>query len=723
MSGTPRSARARPAILEPGRNCWRFARAGRLRFLVDGAAYFPLFRTVARRATRSVLIIGWDVDSRFDLLHEEPADGLPAHLGDFLEALVTARDQLQIHVLNWDYAMIFAPKREWLPVYRMDRTTHPRLHFRTDDHHPPGASQHQKIVVVDDRVAFVGGLDFALGRWDTSAHRPDDARRRDAGEATAPRPYHDLQLMVGGPVAGVLGGMARGRWTRATGEDLAPPATTAGHDPWPEGLEPHLTDVPVAIARTYPPYGEQPEVREVERLMLDAIAAARRTLYLENQYFTATSVGDALERRLAEEDGPEVVLILPRWTDGWLSRNTMDVLRERLLKRLMASDRRQRLRVYYPHVPGLGDQCVNVHTKLMVVDDRLLRVGSANYNNRSLGLDSECDLALEAGDDEAVATAIIRLRHRLLAEHLGVAEGAVDAAVAEHGGYLTAAVEALRGDGRTLVPFEFGVSPEEDAMVPDADIADPGTPMAADELARLVVDEDAEPAQRTLRTLTLMLAAALLLAAAWRYTALGQWLDVNAAVAVLEGLRQDWTMPLVVMGIYMVAALMMFPVTLLIIATGIVFGAGPGFVYALAGAEMSALVTFAIGRMVGHDAVRRLPGRWVAMVRRRLARQGLLAIITLRVVPVAPFSVVNLVAGASPMRVRDFAIGTLLGMAPGTLGLTVFFDQLVTAVTHPGSLRVAGLVALAALMGAASWLLNRWLRRRRRRRTGSDGAP
>ena len=73
--------------------------------------------------------------------------------------------------------MLFATDREWLPVYKMDWTTHRRLHFHLDKHYPAGASHHQKIVVIDDRVAFVGGLDFALGRWDTSGHLADDPRR------------------------------------------------------------------------------------------------------------------------------------------------------------------------------------------------------------------------------------------------------------------------------------------------------------------------------------------------------------------------------------------------------------------------------------------------------------------------------------------------------------------------------------------------------------------
>ena len=213
------------AILTPEKNCWRIEHADRVSMLVDGANYFHAFRECAKNAERSILIIGWDIDGSFRLEREAVDDGLPVNLRDFLDTLVSRREQLQIHVLDWDFAMIFAADREWLPSYKLDWTTHERLHFRLDDHYPPGASHHQKIVVIDDRVAFVGGLDFALGRWDTPEHRADDPRRRDT-DGPVPQPYHDVQLMVSGAIAGALGALARERWHTATGRQLEAPGPT-----------------------------------------------------------------------------------------------------------------------------------------------------------------------------------------------------------------------------------------------------------------------------------------------------------------------------------------------------------------------------------------------------------------------------------------------------------------------------------------------------------------
>jgi phospholipase D1/2 len=705
-----------PAILKPGDNCWRIEHADRVRFLVDGADYFRAFRKTARNARHSILLVGWDFDSRFELEREGSPDGLPTALGDFLETLVSRSKHLHVHILDWDFSMIYAPDREWLPLYKMDWTTHRRLHFRMDSRHPVGASHHQKIAVVDDRVAFVGGLDFALGRWDTCEHRPHDPRRRDADGAIA-QPYHDIQMMVGGEVAAAVGELARRRWHTATGQRLRAPERSQYEDPWPGDMAPDLADVAVGVARTLPAYDGQQEVREIERLLVDAIAAARDCIYIENQYLTAHSLGNALARRLGEEDGPEITVILPEQTAGWLSQVTMDVLRERLLKRLYAADRHDRLRVYYPYVPGLGRQCVNVHAKAMIVDDRLLRVGSANFNNRSMGLDTECDLVIEAAGEQRIRGAIAGLRDRLLAEHLGLSPSDVAEAMTRHHSLLRT-VETLRGTGRTLRSLPLRVADELDALVPDAIITDPESPVDTDLLARqLVADEDSAPARRTLFALASVLIVALVLAAAWRWTPLGEWIDVNVAISRLGDLRGEWMAPLVVILVYLGGSLVVFPITLLIIATGVAFGALYGFVYALVGAVTSAMITYQIGQLLGHKAIRSLSNRWVSRVSRRLARQGLLAIITLRVVPVAPFTVINLVAGASHIRFRDFAFGTLLGMAPGALALTVFSDQVVAAIATPETIRIVGLLILAFVIAAGSWWLGRWLIRRQQRKT------
>jgi phospholipase D1/2 len=701
-------------ILTPGRNCWRIEHADRVSFLVDGADYFHAFRETAKNARHSILIVGWDIDSRFKLEREDPGDGLPTRLSDFLNTLVGRNKQLRINVLDWDYSMIYAGGREWLSLYKMDWATHRRLRFRMDGSHPYGASHHQKIAVVDDHVAFVGGLDFSFGRWDTHEHRPHDPRRRDTS-GSDPQPYHDVQMMVSGPVAAALGDLVRERWYHATSGRLKAPPLNGEHDPWPEGIDVELADVEVGISRTYPKFNKQDEVHEVEQLSLDAIAAAQDFIFIENQYITSHRIGDALAQRLSTEDCPEIVVIIPQKSFGWLSQNTMDLLRIRVINRLREADRNHRLRVYYPYLDGLDGVCINVHSKVLITDETFLRVGSSNFNNRSMRLDTECDLAIETRDEARIRNAIAGLRNRLLAEHLDVTPEVVADAVAERHS-LIGAIEALSGENRTLKHFETRPVTDFDGVALPESVYDPEMPIDSERVAReLVSDEDRTPAKRSLLAIGSVLLVALLLAAVWRWTPLNQWINVKEIIQHFISLRGQWIAPVIVTGIYILGSLMVFPITLLIIATGLAFGAAYGFAYALAGSVISALITYALGHWLGHTAIHAMSQRWVARVSHRLAQQGLLAIITLRVIPVAPFTIINLVAGASHIRLRDFLVGTLMGMAPGTLMLTLFSDQVISAIAEPEAMRIASLTLLGLLIILASWRLSRWLTRRQQR--------
>src|SRR5215831_3415259 len=175
----PRLVGSRIAVEE--RNCWRRAHARRAAFLVDGASYFAAFAEAVARAERSLFILGWDIHSGIRLRRNGARHDQPDALGDLLVAVLERRPELHANVLSWDFAMIYALEREPLPMLPRSWRRHPRLHFRLDGSHPLGASHHQKVVVVDDSVAFVGGFDLTACRWDTPEHRPDDPRRVDPG--------------------------------------------------------------------------------------------------------------------------------------------------------------------------------------------------------------------------------------------------------------------------------------------------------------------------------------------------------------------------------------------------------------------------------------------------------------------------------------------------------------------------------------------------------------
>jgi uncharacterized membrane protein YdjX (TVP38/TMEM64 family) len=167
--------------------------------------------------------------------------------------------------------------------------------------------------------------------------------------------------------------------------------------------------------------------------------------------------------------------------------------------------------------------------------------------------------------------------------------------------------------------------------------------------------------------------------------------------------------PLAVIGAYVVAGLIVMPVTVLIAVTGIVFGPVFGALYALAGGLASAAVTYAIGRRLGRDTVRRLAGGRLNRISKQLARRGVLAIAVVRMLPLAPFTIVNVVAGASHIGLRDFLLGTVLGMTPGILATVVFVDRIVEALRNPGIGTFVSLAAVAGVLVALAVMLRRRL--------------
>lgn len=487
-------------------------------------------------------------------------------------------------------------------------------------------------------------------------------------------------------------------------------------DAWPDGLVPDATDVRVAIARTRPAYDGQPEIREVEALYFDAIRHAERLIYIENQYLTSPPIAQALSAQLEKERGPEIVMILPARTSGWLEESTMGLLQSRRLKELRRADAHGRLRVYYPTSTDLGLQGIYVHAKVLIVDDRFVRIGSANLNNRSMGLDSECDLAIESEDRDTDAR-IAGFRNHLVAEHAGVSVGEIEKGLQETGSLL-AVLDHFPAEERRLEPLKSNLSEWLDGTLPDTTFLDPEKPVEPEKLIEelaLEFDEGA-PRHSAASWTGLIVAAALLfgLALAWRWIPLGAaWLDIEGLFAWIVSLKQSpLAACLLVVAVYAAGSLVLFPVTVLIVLTAFTFGSMWGFVFSLSGCLGGAATTYLLGRILGRKIFDPARHAWLDRWSQRVARRGVLAVTAMRLLPMGPFSVVNIAAGVSHIRFRDFILGTALGMTPGILALTVFEQQLENAVRAPDGQNLILLGAVTAAIVAAAVVLHRWLRKK-----------
>ena len=434
-------------VLQPGKNCWRIASSRRAAVIVDAGQYFRHLEQALLAAKRSIMIVGWDFDANIRLCPDRESP----KLGEFLRTLVERESELEIKVLVWSFSVVHAPSAPLPALLGAAWQEHPRIKVELDTHHPFYAAHHQKIVAIDDSVAFVGGIDLTVDRWDSTRHDPEDPVRTCDDGSIYPA-VHDIQMAVDGEVARQVARLARERWLDATGESLSP--VDPIQDPWPSELVPDFIDTDIAIARTQPTWVGHRGTHEIASLTVDMIQSARQSIYIEAQYFAAPFLGKLLSQSLKRPHGPQIVIVMTRASRSPVEQWVMGNNRDRLIRRLRKADRFDRLRVYYPVVPKGCDDCdVLIHSKCLIVDDQLLRIGSANLNNRSMGLDTECDLVIEGSTAQARRT-IARIREQLLAEHLGIAEDMAGPAFASASS-LIAAVDRLNHHKRGLRPFDI----------------------------------------------------------------------------------------------------------------------------------------------------------------------------------------------------------------------------------------------------------------------------
>ncbi|MEJ7926420.1 phospholipase D-like domain-containing protein [Sphingobium sp. AN641] len=460
-------------MLVPGEDCWRIERADRASVIVDAEDYFRYARSAMLKAQRRIMLIGWDFDARIALLREDEArDDAPVIVGDFISWLVDERPELEVYLLRWDVGAIKAMFRGTTPFTILKWMRHPRIHVKLDGHHPPAASHHQKIVVIDDCFAFCGGIDMTGDRWDTRHHRDDEPGRRHP-DGSAYGPWHDATTALKGPVAAALGDHARARWTAAGGGDLDPVRDI--YDCWPDALPVQFESVDVAISRSAPAMDDQEALTEIERLYCRQIASARHCIYAESQYFASRRIAEAIAARLGDPDGPDIVIVNPQEADGWLEQQAMDTARARLFEALRRRDTHNRFRIYHSFTARGAP--IYIHAKILIVDDRVLRVGSSNMNNRSMRLDTECDVTIDTDlpANGAHGPAIVAMRDALIAEHLDLPRERVATVIADRG--LIAGIEEMRDKaGRTLRPYVTPNLNDVQAWLADNEVLDPEGP-------------------------------------------------------------------------------------------------------------------------------------------------------------------------------------------------------------------------------------------------------
>jgi uncharacterized membrane protein YdjX (TVP38/TMEM64 family)/phosphatidylserine/phosphatidylglycerophosphate/cardiolipin synthase-like enzyme len=694
-------------LLREGETVWKRVRPERAAVLVDAAAYYGVLREALLKARHSIFIVGWDIDSRTRIVGESGSadDDAPETLGDFLGHLSEQRDDLDVYVLPWDYSLLFLRERELLPMVALGWRTPEHVHVCVDSTAPVGSSHHQKLVVIDDSLAFCGGLDLTLRRWDTADHCVENPVRVDpAGASYAP--YHDLQMIVDGNAAAALGKLARARWRTAAGSDAKPAANLTA--PWPDQVTPDFERPNLGIARTCPPALDSDGVHEIEKLFFAAIGSAERTIYIENQYLHSKAIARALADQAEKHPDLEIVIVSNQDSGGMVEERTMGMGRRNFMAILQASPAADRIRVLRSVASdnGQSDE-VHIHAKLEIIDNRLFHLGSANLNQRSMGLDTECDLAIEASNSDE-GDRIAAMRNKMIAHHLGLSGDAFAETVARHGSLVAAVDAATRNDGHHFEPIDPN-HPEplfdEEIEASLANAADPKTPPAYAALSAAAdldeSDSESDSGGIPIRVIVAV-AAVIALVAVWYLTPAAELADIETLEPYFKELAASSWAPVAIPLIFVVASALFFPITILIALTGMTLGPILGFACAAAGSLISAALSFVIGTFLGKNGLRRIMGKRLNRLSKAVARKGILSVAGLRLLPVAPFTAINLIAGASHIRFSDFIFGTILGMAPGMALMVALGDRLREVWRNPSAenltvlaLIVAGWLALA----------------------------
>lgn len=705
------------SVLVEGRTCWKKAQAEKAALLQNGETYFRAFRECVLQAEKSIFIIGWDIDSRLELIRGKDVlkarDGAPVTLAGAINHAIEKQPGLNVYILLWCYSLVFAAGREFFPKINWHLKTPDRLHICLDDTMPVGGCHHQKIVVIDDSVAFCGGLDLTSQRWDRIEHYPEDPDRKDPADQSY-SPFHDLQMVVSGKAAKELGRLARNRWQEASDIPVPPLGQTISGGIWPDSVDPDFKNTEIGIARTQSDTAREDGVQEIRRLYLKAISRAEKSIYIENQYLASPEILRALAWRMSRKPGLEVVAVSSETPSySWLESRSMGASRYMIRKILGSRRVARRMPVIFPVIRGKkGKEAVRVHAKLMIIDDKYLQIGSANLNKRSMKMDSECDLAIEAKNSEE-REAILRIRDRLLAEHLGFGKKSEKVTRLLKRSSL---MNLVRKYMQKTPGFRLIKDEKPGWILP---LADPDKPLIHPRYLKF-----ADPGRGSARAFHRILKVALFLAALalaafiWRVTPLSEWVDPERWKPLLQKIASTPWAPWIVIGGFVLSGFLLFPVTVLVVLTAVTFGKWYGFLYAFGGAMLSAAVSFAIGRFLSQNLLKNLfQNGLLRHIDQLLKDRGILSVMVIRLLPAGPFSAVNIAMGGSSVKFWDFTIGSALALAPGIAVTALIGDQIRTLWEQPKLTNIALVVLLTAVWLGVVWgmqvIVTNWRNKRR----------
>jgi phospholipase D1/2 len=681
-------------IFQPPKNCWQVTAAAHATPLVDCANFYRALHRAICQAQHSIFIVGWELDSTVRLLRgkEESAGEAPSVASELLAWKALRNPKIKIYLLRWESSLAFVDERELMAEITWASKTPENVHICLDNIVPMGGSQHQKIVLIDDELSFSGGMDIARQRWDERDHLPDQPERTDRSGPYGP--YHDVQIMMDGPIAFHLAHLVRWRWQRAAGYQALPLRifSQTGEKPvpsWPKNWPILFENMDCAIARTLPQMEDHEEVHEIRQMYLDLIPQAENFIYIENQFVTYKPIAEALNQQLKAKPHLQVLLVSSFNPQGIFESKALWTGRIEFKKILYNGIEPSRVKMVFTKIDDNSGKafCKRIHAKVLTIDDRYLIIGSANINNRSMSLDSECDIVFFAADSEKQKK-ITLFRNDLIGEHAGRTAEEI-AAIFTLEKPLEELMKPAAANRYCFEEINDSQFINQSFQAVAKKFADPDEPLA--------------PLRNPKKNLFLIGSIILVFAifiSAFLLNRRNQWLSIESIQMFLDTSRHSkWAFPVVCLA-YVIGGFVLFPVTVLSLLTAATFGAFWGTIYATGGALASGALMFGIGHLAGFRVLRRLLGERIRKLDYHMREAGILGIALIRFLPLAPYSLVNLAAGMSSVRFVDFMLGSLLGFLP-TLAIKGFVgDAILQSMIKP-----TPRTTIYLIFGVLAWLL------------------
>lgn len=718
-------------IFQPRHNCWRVARADSVAVIVDYGNYYRNLRESILKAKKSIFVLGWDIDSRIELLRGDDGAGEEAvTFFDLIVKVATENPDLKVYLNKWDYSLFFMQQRELFWMRKWTSAKLPNVYCCLDDVLPLGACHHQKVVVIDDEIAYWGGMDVALGRWDFRHHHVRNLYRADPelmelGEKKNFGPYHDIQAVLSGAAARVMAELVRERWRLACPSvEPVPISKVQTVDPpnvWPDSDPPDFSDIDVAIARTLPAMDAVEQTEEVIHILIDQITMAENFIYIENQFLTSPDIADALNRQLRMKPHLRVLMVSCWQPQGIMERKVMWGGRLRFRHRLEKEGVAHRTAMAHPVCCENGKKAhVRIHSKLMIVDDKFLHIGSANLNNRSMGMDTECDLTLKASTP-AHREKIAAVRNDLIREHTGFSVERIEGIIRE-GKSPVAFLDEKSASRQHLEAIDDSAYAKErgvDWLIP---LGDPRRPfliglLRFSDKIRFRGWKGRRMAVAATIGIVLLLAALSLL---WSVSGLEEFVKPEIVAEWVDKIDASPFEFLWIIGAYILGGLIFFPVTVLSAAIILAFGGLKGFVYTIVGGLASGALGYAIGYLLGRERLQRLFPSTKKTIK-KLRAGGVIGVTAVRMMPIAPFSLVNLLMGVIHIPFYAYLTGTFLGLLPGKVMLALFGTSLKSTFTNPSPTTVIQTALLLVLWLGIIFLCHHFASKWQTRRKSGQG--